>query len=539
MFSWWPVRLFLLCFCSAALQQKVVAQPGFKSLRENLGLAVNNASDQIVPVFGPDGLRLYFAQNSHPEGYYEIWHATIDSAGTWMPAERKANLRSSGMFNQTVFGAFADDWFLINGKFTLTKGSYVYDKGFSWYKADKNIFNPSKTLPFEIEGLQEQLKGGFANVFFHKGKKVLLVSMANPEKRDLFICYPADTTQWPIVKWKAPVLLQSGINTTFEESCPFLDASGRVLYFSSNRPGGYGSDDIYVSYALSDDLQQWTKPQNLGHRVNSNFSELYYTTYPGHPFAYFVSYKHSMGAGDIFRIRTEDTTVLPPMITQNNTNLPKPSAEITAKQTTSSSPAAPRPQNEIKPGQLPVESFSPNNITLLLDKSVSMSQSNRIDLLRKSANLMLGKLRYLDKVSLVTFGERANIAYATHAFNNADSLISLIARLQPDEGETFLNDGLQKAMAQATTMHIEGGNNEILIITDGYFSISDKTMQLLQANSQVKITFVLVDAGNIENNIKDYITRRLPLAKILTLTNSKKDDAVLLEHIKAQSAISK
>jgi hypothetical protein len=64
-------------------------------------------------------------------------------------------------------------------------------------------------------------------------------------------------------------------------------------------------------------------------------------------------------------------------------------------------------------------------------------------------------------------------------------------------------------------------------------------MQLLQANSQVKITFVLVDAGSIENNIKDYIAKRLPVAKILTLTNNKKDDAVLLEHIKAQSAISK
>ena len=520
------------------LLQKATAQQGFKSLRENLGLAVNNSADQIVPVFSQDGLHLYFAQNSQADGYYEIWQATIDSSANWMPAERKTNLRSSGLFNQTVFGAFADDWFLINGRFSKANGSFVYDKGFSWYKADKNVFNPSKALPVEIEGINEQLKGGFANAFFHKNKKVLLLSFANPEKRDLFICYPADTTRWPIVKWKKPILLQSGINTTFEESCPFLDETGRVLYFSSNRPGGFGSDDIYVSYALSDDLQQWTKPQNLGHRVNSNFSELYFTTYSGHPYAYFVSYKHSMGAGDIFRIRTEDTIALPPMITQSNTSAPLPVAEVPAKQT-ANVPGPPIQQNEIKPGQLPVESFSPNNITLLLDKSVSMSQSNRIDLLRKSANFMLGKLRYLDKVSLVTFGEKANVAYATHAFRNADSLINVIARLQPDEGETFLNDGLQKAMTQAVAMHIEGGNNEILIITDGYFSISDKSMQLLQANSKVKITFVLVDAGNIENNIKNYITNRLPVAKILTLTNTKKDDAVLLEHIKAQSAISK
>jgi Mg-chelatase subunit ChlD len=565
------VKSVMIAYCFG-FTQPLNSQIIFKGLKENLGPGINNSGDQIAPFFSRDGKYLYFAQNSQPEGYYEIWETAWGSGGFWQPATLKVNLQSQVLFNQTVFGSFENNWFLINGRFPVQNGMVVYEKGFSWYQATVPAFNPQKTLPLEIEGLETMMKAGFANIFFHPQKKVLLLSLPNPDKRDLFISFPADTTTWPILKWQKPVRLPEGINSKSEESCPFLDESGRILYFSSNRPGGYGSDDIYVSFALSEDLLNWTEPKNIGFGVNSNFSDLYYNAPANHPYAYFVSYKHSMGAGDIFRIAVPDSIPVPDVLV----GAPKPgsalpqtglgapslvgkqqqknqqtiatedtiaigSANTKANLPDYSDPlkkvSVPNPTLSIKPGQLSPEEFLPNNLTLLLDKSVSMAQSNRIELLRKSAFLLLEKLRYLDKVGLVTFGEKSQVVYATPSFQEPAPLLKLIESLKPDEGETFINEGIQKAMTLSLEQYIAEGNNEIMIITDGYFSIASRTMELIQKNPHIKISFVLVDAGTIESNIKSYISRQLPTATVLTLTNNKKDEDILLEHIKKQSAI--
>jgi hypothetical protein len=571
MTKWVKSKIIACCF---VFTQPLNSQIIFKGLKENLGPGINNSGDQIAPFFSRDGKHLYFAQNSHPEGYYEIWETALGSGGFWQPATVKTNLQSQVIFNQTVFGSFENNWFLINGRFLVQNGMVVYEKGFSWYQATVPVFNPQKTIPLEIEGLETMMKAGFANVFFHPQKKILILSLPNPDKRDLFISFPADTTTWPITKWQKPVLLPEGINSKSEESCPFLDESGRILYFSSNRPGGYGSDDIYVSYALSDDLLTWSEPVNLGFGVNSNFSDLYYNAPANHPYAYFVSYKHSMGAGDIFRIQVPDSIPMPEFVEKktnnpvdasqiskksqhvtelvpdktyvkgedniNNPGMPEsPTTHYQALNDSLKTPNISSPPLTIKPGQLPIESYLPNNITLLLDKSVSMTQRNRIDLLQKSAFIMLNKLRYLDKVSLVTFGENTRVVYSSPSFQDAAPLMKLIQNLVPDEGETFINDGIQKAIPLSIGQFIEGGNNELLIITDGYFSIGSRTMELINKNPQIKITFVLVDAGSIEKNIKNYIMRQLPTAKVLTLTENKRDEDKLLDHIKNQSAIEK
>lgn len=551
--------------------QPLFGQIIFKGLKENLGSGINNSGDQIAPFFSRDGKSLYFAQNSHPEGYYEIWETAWGSGGNWQPATIKTNLQSQVLFNQTVFGSFDNNWFLINGRFPLQNGVVMYEKGFSWYQASTPVFNPQKTIPLEIEGLETMMKAGFANVFFHPQKKVLILSLPNPDKRDLFISFPKENTSWPITKWQKPIPLPIGINSKSEESCPFLDESGRILYFSSNRPGGYGSDDIYVSYALSNDLMNWTEPKNVGFGINSNFSDLYYNAPANHPYAYFVSYKHSMGAGDIFRVPVPDSIPVPEMVvkTSETTNPLPPSGnnppnseripQLTRNQKEDTvaigktnervslpylsdsmkRASVPNPNVTIKPGQLPIETYSPNNLTLLLDKSVSMAQSKRIDLLKKSAFIMLDKLRYLDKVGLVTFGEKSEVVYASPSFQESGPLLGLIEKIKPDEGETFINDGIQKAMALSLEQYIEAGNNEIMIITDGYFSIAPRTMELIRKNPQIRISFVLVDAGTIESNIKNYISRQLPTATVITLTNNKKDEEALLEHIKEQSAIKK
>ena len=70
--------------------------------------------------------------------------------------------------------------------------------------------------------------------------------------------------------WGTPENMGSTINSSSWDSQPSLSADGRTLYFSSNRPGGYGMRDIWVSKYNG---LIWSRPQNLGRTINSKQDE--------------------------------------------------------------------------------------------------------------------------------------------------------------------------------------------------------------------------------------------------------------------------
>ena len=72
--------------------------------------------------------------------------------------------------------------------------------------------------------------------------------------------------------WAAPVNLGPIVNSTVEDVDPFITKDGLSLYFSSPRPGGYGGYDIWVSHRASVD-DPWGPPQNLGPTINGPFGE--------------------------------------------------------------------------------------------------------------------------------------------------------------------------------------------------------------------------------------------------------------------------
>jgi outer membrane protein OmpA-like peptidoglycan-associated protein len=83
---------------------------------------------------------------------------------------------------------------------------------------------------------------------------------------DLFISYNTPTG------WSEPVNMGYNINTEFWESSPSLSPDKNALYFSSNRPGGYGGKDLYVSYRRPNGT--WTPAENMGPDINTAGDEL-------------------------------------------------------------------------------------------------------------------------------------------------------------------------------------------------------------------------------------------------------------------------
>ena len=72
-------------------------------------------------------------------------------------------------------------------------------------------------------------------------------------------------------KYMAPEKLPLEINDGSQNIHPFISPDGTYLLFSSSRPGGYGSADLYVGF--KDKKGQWTIVKNLGNAINSDWRE--------------------------------------------------------------------------------------------------------------------------------------------------------------------------------------------------------------------------------------------------------------------------
>jgi outer membrane protein OmpA-like peptidoglycan-associated protein len=99
--------------------------------------------------------------------------------------------------------------------------------------------------------------------------------------------------------WSVPKNMGSKINSPYWDSQPSLSADGKLLFFSSRRPGGYGEEDIWS--AVADENFNWSNPINLGDIINTKGREVAPFIHPNQSTLYFASDYH-MGFGnfDIF-----------------------------------------------------------------------------------------------------------------------------------------------------------------------------------------------------------------------------------------------
>jgi hypothetical protein len=108
--------------------------------------------------------------------------------------------------------------------------------------------------------------------------------------------------------WTVPQKLPEPINTNeYTEPSASVSADGQVLYFSSDRPGGFGKKDIYKVVKLPNG--KWSKAVNLGPTVNTAEDEDSPFIHPDGKTLYFSSKGHkNMGGYDIFKSVFEDGT---------------------------------------------------------------------------------------------------------------------------------------------------------------------------------------------------------------------------------------
>jgi hypothetical protein len=101
--------------------------------------------------------------------------------------------------------------------------------------------------------------------------------------------------------WTVPAKLPAPINSAeYTEPSIALSSNGETIYFSSNRPGGYGKKDIYKVIRLPNG--EWSQPVNMGPSVNTAQDEDALFIHPDGKTFYFSSKGHkNMGGYDIFK----------------------------------------------------------------------------------------------------------------------------------------------------------------------------------------------------------------------------------------------
>ncbi|HNV95651.1 MAG TPA: OmpA family protein [Bacteroidales bacterium] len=98
-------------------------------------------------------------------------------------------------------------------------------------------------------------------------------------------------------EWTTPLNLN--INTKYNENHASISADGQELFFTSDRPGGYGGLDIYIAKRLPNG--EWSIPQNAGPKINTSRDEISPYIHPDGVTLFFSSKGHnSLGGFDIF-----------------------------------------------------------------------------------------------------------------------------------------------------------------------------------------------------------------------------------------------
>jgi outer membrane protein OmpA-like peptidoglycan-associated protein/Tol biopolymer transport system component len=119
-------------------------------------------------------------------------------------------------------------------------------------------------------------------------------------------------------KWGEAINLGKPINTEYEDDAPFIHPDGKTLYFSSEGHAGMGMFDIYKTSLL--DNGTWSQPENMGYPINTADDDIYFVLSADNRHGYYASEREGgLGDADIYLI-----------------SMPKPEvlAEVTSKDVT-------------------------------------------------------------------------------------------------------------------------------------------------------------------------------------------------------------
>lgn len=173
------------------------------------------------------------------------------------------------------------------------------------------------------------------------------------------------------------------------------------------------------------------------------------------------------------------------------------------------------------------------NLVFLIDVSGSMDMPNRLPLLKSAFKLLTENLREKDIVSIVTYGDVVTELLPPTNGSQKQKIIETIEGLRPN-GATPGASAIRTAYAMAAKSFIPGGNNRVILATDGDFNVGQATEKELEemitreSKSGVYLTCLGVGMGNYKDSKLEALAKA-GNGNFAYLDNEQEAEKVLVE----------
>lgn len=154
---------------------------------------------------------------------------------------------------------------------------------------------------------------------------------------------------------------------------------------------------------------------------------------------------------------------------------------------------------------MPMDNLPASNIIFLIDVSGSMNASNRLPLVKSSLRILLNQLRPQDKVGIVVYAGSAGMVLPSTSAKEKATIIKVLDKLGAG-GSTAGGEGIELAYKLAQENFIKGGNNRVVLATDGDFNVGVSSAKDLESLIEEKrktgifLTCLGYGMGNYKDN---------------------------------------
>lgn len=182
-----------------------------------------------------------------------------------------------------------------------------------------------------------------------------------------------------------------------------------------------------------------------------------------------------------------------------------------------------------------LENVSATNLVFLIDASGSMDMPNKLPILKSGFRLLIKNLRPIDTVSIVTYGATIKVLLEAVSGAEKEKITKAIEGIEPD-GETPGEAGIRAGYKVASKHFIKGGNNRIILATDGDFNVgktSEKDLENLIGSQQQKgiyLTCLGVGIGNYKDS-KLFSLAQKGNGNFAYLDNEEESERVLMSEL--------
>ncbi|MEO8414742.1 MAG: OmpA family protein [Ginsengibacter sp.] len=275
---------------------------------ENLGNLVNSAFHEVRPTISADGKLLYFVVEGSPKNNMaksdkkaqDIWYSELDANGKWGQAIHAA----APLNDQKENAVF---WIAPDGNRMLVRGAYDNGKyaGRGVSMVEKTAAGWSQPKRLKIKDYDKMSQDAYSGAFMSNDGKTLLLYFSEEKNSYLNDIYVSKLTEND--DWTRPESLGETINTDeYDEISPSIAADNVTLYFSSDRPGGFGEHDIWMSRRLDDSWKKWSDPVNMGDTINTAKWDAYFALDANGEYAYLSTTQNSLGGTDLAKIKLNE-----------------------------------------------------------------------------------------------------------------------------------------------------------------------------------------------------------------------------------------